>query len=99
MAAARHEPAQHRFVTELDGGALALLEYREVGNGVLDYYRTYVPREHRGRGVAAGLVQFALDDARERGFKVRPTCPFVAKIIAGRPDYADLVDPVKKSTR
>jgi hypothetical protein len=88
----RHEPAQRRFVAELDGGALGLLEYRQVGDGVLDYYHTYVPREQRGRGVAARLVEFALDDARRRGFKVRPTCPFVAKVIATRPDYTDLVE-------
>jgi hypothetical protein len=99
MVVPRHEPEQHRFVAELDGGALALLEYREVGGGALDYYRTFVPRELRGRGVAGRLVEFALDDARRRGFKVRPTCPFVAKVIAARPDYADLVDTGEERRR
>jgi uncharacterized protein len=37
------------------------------------------------------LARFALDDARARGLRVRPDCPFVARFIRAHPEYQDLV--------
>jgi predicted GNAT family acetyltransferase len=88
----RHEPAAQRFVAERDGRECGVLEYRAAGERVLDYYHTYVPPEFRGQGIAGRLVEFALDEARRRGCTVRPSCPFVARFIAARPDYQDLLE-------
>jgi len=76
----RHEPDRQRFVAVLEKGE-GVLEYRAHGDGVLDYYHTFVPRELRGQGVAGRLVEFALKYAREQGLKVEPSCPFVAKVL------------------
>jgi hypothetical protein len=46
---------------------------------------------HEGRGLGSELVRGALDDARRRGWQVRPFCPFVRSYIAKRPEYRDLV--------
>ena len=88
----RHEAARRRFVAALGDGREATLEYRVEGNGVLDYYHTFVPPEARGRGIASRLVSFALDDARAHGLRVRPSCPFVARFVAAQPRYADLLE-------
>jgi predicted GNAT family acetyltransferase len=88
----RHEPENSRFVAVLDG-AEGVLEYRSAGDGVLDYFHTFVPPEFGGRGIASELVGVALGYAREHGFKVLPTCPFVARVIDSNPAYADLVAP------
>jgi hypothetical protein len=44
----------------------------------------------RRRMLATGF-QGALDDARRRGWRIVPQCPFVAEFIAEHPEYADLV--------
>jgi predicted GNAT family acetyltransferase len=87
----RHEAARQRFVATVDPGREAVLEYRVAAQGVLDYHHTFVPPEARGRGIASRLTAFALDHAREHGYRIRPSCPFVARFIAARPKYADLV--------
>ena len=85
----RHEPDNSRFVAE-DGERRGVLEYRRRGDGVLDYAHTYVPPQHRGGGTASRLVRFALDTAREEGFSVIPSCPFVAKLMDEHPEYESI---------
>lgn len=85
----RHEPERQRFVAETNGGG-GVLEYRGPAGGVIDYHHTFVPPELRGRGIAGELVEFALGYARDQGLKVRPTCPFVRRIVDSKPEYAAL---------
>lgn len=51
---------------------------------------TIVPPEIGGRGVAAKLVEALVADAREKGFKIRPQCSYVAAAFDRHPDWADL---------
>lgn len=86
----RHEPAHHRFVARVSGTE-AVIDYREANPGTLDYHHTFVPPALRGGGIASELTAFALNYARDNGFKVRPTCPFTARYIERHPEYASLV--------
>jgi len=88
--AVRHEPGAHRFVVTI-GGSEALLEYREIDGRTLDLHHTSVPPALRGSGIASRLTAYALDYAREHGYKVVPTCPFVAAYIDRHPDYRALL--------
>ena len=45
----------------------------------------------RGRGIAAELTRFALDDARTQGHRVTPVCPYTASYIADHAEYHDLL--------
>ena len=83
----RHEPANRRF-TLSSGAALAVLDYREVGPGIVSYHHTYVPQALRGRGIASRLTAFALRHALDQGLTVIPTCAFVAAFIRKNPEYA-----------
>ena len=49
------------------------------------------------RGLGAALVRAALDDARDRGFRVVPICPFVEAYVRRHPEDADPVvaDPAR----
>jgi predicted GNAT family acetyltransferase len=79
-----------QYEVELNGTPAGLIRYRVDGD-VLDMVHTEVDPEFEGGGVGSTLVQRALDDVRERGLYVRPSCPFVAAYIEQHPDYADLV--------
>jgi predicted GNAT family acetyltransferase len=52
---------------------------------------TETPVAARGRGLASRLVAAVLDEARSRGLKVVPRCPFVTAYLAKHPEYRDLL--------
>lgn len=84
------EEARHVYIARV-GGETAVLSYQEAGPGVLDFQHTEVPEAVQGQGVGEELVRQALDDVRERGLEVIPTCPFVAAFIRRHREYRDLV--------
>lgn len=53
---------------------------------------TIVDNDHRGKGIATGLVAETLDDIAAKGLTLTNYCPFVADYIADHPEYKDLVD-------
>ncbi len=55
------------------------------------FVHTEIDPAFGGRGLGSLLIRSALDTARGRGVTVLPFCPFVARFIAGHPDYLDLV--------
>jgi predicted GNAT family acetyltransferase len=85
-----HNVEAHRFQVQLPSGTAALA-YAPSGDKRLDMYSTYVPMAARGQGVAAALVEAALGYAREEGFRVIPSCWYVALWIRRHPEYADLL--------
>ncbi len=90
MTTIRHDSRARRIATDVDG-AEAVLTYREIEGRVLDLHHTFVPVAARGRGIASQLTKHALDHARAHGFKVIPSCPFVAAYIERHPQYRDLL--------
>lgn len=86
----RNNTAEQRWQTEVEG-RLSLIQYQER-DGQVEYLHTEVPAELEGRGIASALTRAALDDARERGLRVLPSCPFVASYIRRHPTFQDPVD-------
>jgi predicted GNAT family acetyltransferase len=71
---------------------LAGFEDYELGEDRIYLNHTEVERSYAGQGLAAPLVTYALDDARARGLKVFPYCPYAAKFIREHAEtYLDLV--------
>ncbi len=81
--------ARSRYELQL-GADVAIAVYREQP-GVVVITHTEVPPALRHKGIGAQLVAGVLDDITARGLKVVPRCPFVARVIAGRPEYRALV--------
>ena len=73
------------------GDELAGLASYGLSEGAMTIPHTEVQPQYEGRGLGARLARFALDDARERGLKVVPQCPFIAAYIRRHPEYDDLV--------
>ena len=86
----RHDPENTRFVIALEG-AVATLEYHHAGERTLDFTSTFVPVEHRNKRVGERLVLDALDYARENGYRVIPSCPFVRAVARRHREYQDLL--------
>ncbi|MDD4921715.1 MAG: GNAT family N-acetyltransferase [Bacteroidales bacterium] len=80
----------YRFETTLENGQVAYLDYNEI-NDALNYAHTYVPKTFEGRGIAASIVKFALEYARNSHLHIIPSCPYVATYIERHPEYRDLV--------
>ena len=85
----RNNEAEHRYELEVDG-SLAIAEYR-LRPGRVTFTHTEVPDALAGRGIGKRLVKAALDDARAKGLKVVPACPFVKHYIETHPEERDLL--------
>lgn len=87
--AIQHDRSARRFRTEVNG-AQCVLEY-SLASAVMTITYTGVPSEVGGRGIAAALVQAALDAARAEGWKVVPACSYAAVWMQRHPAYHDLL--------
>jgi predicted GNAT family acetyltransferase len=85
-----HNTDEHRYEIHVDGVLAGWTEANDRGDEVV-FPHTRVLDGFEGRGLASVLVKKALDDVRERGKKVVPTCPYVAAFIDKHPQYADLL--------
>ncbi len=85
----RNNEARSRFELPIEGG-VAVAQY-QLDGGVLHMTHTIVPQAAEGRGIGSRLVRGALDEARSRGLKVDPICPFVRAYIERHPEYGDLL--------
>ena len=86
-------PDERRYELLVAGEPAGELVYRNRGEEVVAFLHTEVDPNIQRRGLGSALVVAALDDARERGLRVVPICPFVDAYIRRHPEYADLVAP------
>ena len=80
-----HDYDRHRF-TLATGGEMAVLEYHVKSHSAdeptaIDFTRTYVPVEFRGKGLAESLVRHGLRWAREQHYDISASCWYVAKFL------------------
>jgi predicted GNAT family acetyltransferase len=85
-------PAHSRYEARLDGQLVGHVAYR-LAAGTITFIHTEVLPGNEGRGVGTTLARTVLEDARSRGLRVRPLCPFIAAYIRRHPEHADLVGP------
>jgi len=85
----KHDVDKHLFYVKVKGGN-AELNYERHGSEWLDYKETYVPSKSRNLGVASNLVDHALNFAKQRDLKVKPSCPFVKDYIEEHPEYQSI---------
>lgn len=93
-------PSHERFELLAGDELVGILGYRDedeiLGCGaeagdVVAYMHTVVKEEYGGQGMAAVLVQFSMDCAREREWSVRPVCSYVQRYLGEHPEYLDLL--------
>ena len=84
-------PVGGRYVVDLGDGLEAEMTYRRSGPGVITIDHTFVPRSHRGQGLAEALVNAGISDARAENTRIVPLCSYVAAQFNRHPDWADLL--------
>ncbi|MFE4545337.1 GNAT family N-acetyltransferase [Arthrobacter sp. NPDC056727] len=86
----RNAPERRRYEL-LDGDAVIgkahYLPYDGGKGAERIFYHTTVSEDYAGQGLAARLVQYALDDTLEAGTAVVPVCPYVKLWLRKHPDY------------
>jgi uncharacterized protein len=86
-------PVELQYELRVDGVLAGLIRYVREDDGTVALVHTEVDPGIEGYGLGGKLVAGALDDARARGLRVRPLCPFVAAYVKRHPEYADLTAP------
>lgn len=79
------------YLLALPDSEPARLTFVEHGAGhmIIDY--SFVPPRYRGRGVALKLIRRAVEDARAGGYRITPTCGYVASEFRRHPDWNDVL--------
>lgn len=83
-------PTRGRFVAMVDGYE-AELTYSRAGDHQIIADHTGVPSEIGGLGVGSALTRAMIEDARARGLKIVPLCPFVNAQFRRHPEWRDLL--------
>ncbi|MEM6479848.1 MAG: GNAT family N-acetyltransferase [Pseudomonadota bacterium] len=78
-----------RYVFE-EGGHEAEMTYSVVSDALRIVDHTGVPDAMRGTGAGKKLVEHLVADARAKGFKIVPLCPFVNAQRAKHPEWGDV---------
>lgn len=82
-----NEAAHHFELTEQ--GLTAFASYRRAGD-VVTIPHVEAPIPLRGKGTADRLMRAIVAEAREKKFKILPTCPYARAWFQRHPDAADV---------
>jgi predicted GNAT family acetyltransferase len=84
-------PERRRYEAHVDGELVGFANYRRDGELEIVIH-TEVDESQEGQGVGSAIAEYVMDDARERGFRVFPQCPFLAGWLERHREYDDLVE-------
>lgn len=89
----REDQGEHgRYVGRVEGvSGEAELLFTRVSADLVTADHAEAPHDMRGTGAALALVAHMVDDARARGFKVRPRCSYVRYQFAQHPAWQDVL--------
>ncbi|MCD7924470.1 N-acetyltransferase [Bacteroidaceae bacterium] len=84
-----HDEKVDRFEV-FESGQIAYLQYEEK-NGILDILHTVVPPQLEGQGIAQSLTEAAIDYAKEKNLKIRPTCAYAKMFFTRHTQYKEML--------
>ncbi|MGD8416177.1 MAG: GNAT family N-acetyltransferase [Pseudomonadales bacterium] len=80
-----------RYVARADGiDEEAEITFTRHGPRLISADHTNAPEALRGTGIAAALVDHLVADARRRGIRVLPACPYIQARYAKHPEWSDV---------
>jgi predicted GNAT family acetyltransferase len=86
-----HEPDASRYALYVDDALAALVDYRVQGDRVA-FHHTYTEPRLRGQGLAARVVEFAVNDVEATGTKaISADCSYVADWFQKHPERGDML--------
>ena len=81
-----------RFVARIDGlegeGELTISKVSDV---LVIADHTFAPDTLRGTGAASALAEALIADARAKGYRIVPLCPFVRTQSRKHPEWSDVI--------
>lgn len=78
-----------RYVLRRDGHE-AEVTFSVLSPEMIIADHTEVPEAMRGTGAGQAIVAFMVEDARAKGFRIMPLCPFVNATRKRHPEWADV---------
>jgi predicted GNAT family acetyltransferase len=90
MAEIRDNASESQYEIFVDEQRAGLMTYRLSG-GTFDALHTEIDDAYEGQGLGSQLVKKVLDDVRDAGLTLKPTCPFVKAYVERHPEYSDLL--------
>jgi predicted GNAT family acetyltransferase len=85
-------PEARRFELRAGDEVVGWVDYLPAGASRI-FSHTEIEPGHEGGGLGSVLVRQALDQVREQGETIIPTCPFTTAFIHRHPEYVAVVDP------
>lgn len=86
-----HEPDASRYVLRDGGAVVAKIDYAVNGDAVA-FTHTYTRPDQRGKGLAAQIVAFAVDDVEANSQRrIVPTCWYVGEWFDRHPERRGLL--------
>lgn len=64
------------YIEDSNGKVVAEIEFEEIEKGVFNIHHTFVDESLRGQGIAAKLVEKAVEEIQSRNGKVTATCSY-----------------------
>jgi uncharacterized protein len=86
----KHDSKYNKFFTVV-GGKESNLTYERITDHILDLKLMFVPKNLRGQGIAAKVVDFALNHARKNNIKIKASCSYVKYYIGIHPEHKDIL--------
>ena len=84
--------AKGRYIARVEGLVeSAELTFSRASDKLIIVDHTGVPDSLRGKGLGAALASRVVADARARGFRIVPLCPFFKAQAARHPDWSDVL--------
>lgn len=85
------EETDGKIYKEENGKEVAYIQFNELDGNVYDATSTFVDESQRGQGIARKLVDQLVEKAKEDGYTIKPTCPYVADLFEKEPEtYGDI---------
>jgi uncharacterized protein len=88
--AIRNNTGESRYELIVEDTVGGLVEYRDKGDHV-ELTHTEVDPSHEGEGLGSQLARAVLDNLRNEGRSVIPSCRFINSYLKKHPEYAELV--------
>jgi predicted GNAT family acetyltransferase len=91
----KHDNISQKFFTSI-GGKECILRYDKISDTIWDYRMIFVPANLRNNGIAAKVVEYALQYALKNFIKVKVSCSYVKDFVIENQKYQEvLIKPEK----
>lgn len=86
-----NETEQNRYAMRIDGDLVSVVDYR-IRDNMISFHHTYTAPTHRGQGLAAEILEFAVNDVEANTqYRIVPMCWYVGQWFEQHPERAELL--------